>query len=128
MAAGFAIGAWALLTGIAGTVPTVADDPILSGLRGCAPASYGAAIQCLDRVMPLTDRAELADRDGPARFFIGMFIQNNWGLSAGSGPLHDQMRALGFAEPADMTEAILEGYAARYRDRLAAPAMSEDRR
>jgi hypothetical protein len=119
MVAGLAIGALALL---AGTVPTVADDPILSGLRGCAPASYGAAVQCLDRVMPPADRAAMAERDGPYRFFIGIFILKNWGLSDGSGPLYDEMRALGYAEPAAMTEAILEGYAARYR------AASGDRR
>ncbi len=73
----------------------------------------------------------MTERDGPFRFFIGIFIQNNWGLSAASGPLYEQMRTLGFAEPAAMTEGILEGYAVRYRGAGAGlagrPAASEGR-
>ncbi len=132
MVARFAIAACAILLGsAANALPTVDEDPVLSGLRACAPTHYGAAIQCLDRVVPAADRAAYAERDGTMRFFIGIFIMNNWGLSTGSGPLYDQMRALGFAEPAEMTEAIFEGYAARYRDPSPAPgnqATSGDRR
>ena len=101
-----------------------AADPMFAQLRQCAPANYEAAVDCLDRTLSAGDRAELAQTDGPVRFFVGIWIINNWGLTSG-GPLYAAMRSRGFAEPADMTDALLDAVVARDRAQGAKPAQSE---
>ena len=112
-----AILAFALsLSAPGAAAPAPRLDPVLSALGQCAPTTYDAAIECLDRSLPAGDRAALAQPNGPVgvRFFIGMFISNHWGLASG-GPLYEAMQAFGFVDPADMSDAILDGLAARDR-------------
>jgi hypothetical protein len=101
-------------------VPAHAGDrggkKVAKQLRSCAPETYEAALDCLDRFLPPTQQATLAAPDGAidAHFSLGMFIRNNWGLWR-EGPLFRTMYAMGFRHPDDMSGAILEGFAAHER-------------
>jgi len=113
-----------LMLPVHGAASAPAADPMFAQLRQCAPANYEAAVDCLDRTLLPSDRAKLAQPDAPVRFFIGIWIINNWGLTSG-GPLYAAMRSRGFAEPADMTDALFDGVVARDRAQGAKPAQSE---
>jgi len=93
-----------------------ADKKLAKSLRKCAPATYEAAVECLDKILPPEHQAALASPDGAinGHFGLGMVIRNNWGLWNG-GRLFQSMQALGFRHPDDMSGAILEGFAARER-------------
>ena len=102
-------GAWS-------AAPHRSEDETARALELCAPQTYEAALDCLDRFLPADVQARLAAPDGPleAHFGLGMWIRNNWGLW-GEGPLYRSMREFGIENPDDMSGAILDGFAARER-------------
>ena len=61
------------------------DKAVARDLKQCAPATYAAALDCLDKILPERDQAALTAPDGAiqAHFGLGMFIRNNWGLWQG---------------------------------------------
>ncbi len=103
--------------------PQQGEKAVARALQRCAPATYEAALDCLDSVLPARDQAELARPDGAidAHFGLGLFLRNNWGLWK-SGALHRSMAAMGFRHPDDMSAAILEGFAARERGEAYRPS------
>jgi hypothetical protein len=92
------------------------DEAVARDLKDCAPATYAAALDCLDKFLPERNQAALAAPNGTieAHFGLGMFLRNNWGLWRG-GRLYEAMKAMGFTHPDDMSGAILDGFAARER-------------
>lgn len=99
------------------------ENQLATSLRKCAPETYEAALDCLDKILPARDRSALAAADGPveAHFGLGLFIRNNWGLWK-KGPLYRSMAGRGFLTPDDMSGAIIEGFAARERGESYRPA------
>ena len=99
------------------------DKQLAKELKRCAPRTYEAAVECLDKILPPEHQAALAAPDGAieAHFGLGMFLRNNWGLWH-EGPLYSSMRAMGFTHPDDMSGAILDGFAARERGESYTPA------
>ena len=98
------------------STPDANADRLEQTLHDCAPTTYVAALDCLDRSLPPEAQAQLAAPGGAidAHFGLGMWIRNNWGLWNG-GELYRSMIALGLNHPDDTSAAILEGFAARER-------------
>ena len=98
--------------------PDASGDARLSrALIQCAPPTYEAALNCLDKLLPAEDQAKLAEPGGTidAHLGLGMWIRNNWGLWR-QGPLYRSMhQAFGLSHPDDMSGAILDGFAAKER-------------
>ena len=113
----FRLAALVLLAiGTSSTLWAADDDKTAAALIACAPPTYEAALDCLDKYLPEDAQAALAKPDGAieAHFGLGMWIRNNWGLWK-QGPLYRAMTAYGFSHPDDMSGAILDGFAARER-------------
>lgn len=91
------------------------QDPIAEALIKCAPASYEAAVACLNSHLPAETKATLKKMGAVgAHFGLGMWIRNNWGLWKG-GKLGRAMNELGFRHPDDMSASILDGLVAKLR-------------
>ncbi|TRW18014.1 DUF6794 domain-containing protein [Glacieibacterium frigidum] len=106
----------ALLLVAAATLATgAAADPVGDKLIACAPATFEAAVKCLDDGLPAATRAQLVQPGGTAlaHHGLGTFLRNQWGLWK-NGPLAVSMREMGFRSPDDMSGAILSAYAARH--------------
>lgn len=82
----------------------------------CVPATYAAALDCLDATLTETTRTALVSLPFAAlvqtHHGLGTWIRNNWGLW-GAGPLYQDMGSLGFSHPDDMSSVIIAGYWAR---------------
>ena len=87
-------------------------DPLIE----CAPETYSAALDCLDRHLSMKAKDQLRGEKGVsmAHFGLGMWMRNNWGLWGG-GPLAEDMRRRGFTHADDMSSTIIGGYAARLK-------------
>ena len=119
MRAGLALGLFVAVLAVpslAAEKGTRSDKQLVRELKRCAPPTYEAAIECLDRILPAEHQAALAGPHGAleAHFGLGMFLRNNWGLWR-QGPLYSSMQAMGFTHPDDMSGAILDGFAAQER-------------
>jgi hypothetical protein len=92
------------------------EKQVAKALKRCAPATYDAALDCLDKFLPADNQKALAAPEGAiaAHFGLGMFLRNNWGLWK-QGPLYRSMSSMGFTHPDDMSGAILDGFSARER-------------
>ena len=126
MRAGLAFGLFAAVLAIpslAAEKSAKSEKQLARELKRCAPPTYEAAIECLDKILPADHQAALAAPDGAleAHFGLGMFLRNNWGLWQ-EGPLYSSMLAMGFTHPDDMSGAILDGFAARERGESYTPS------
>ena len=98
---------------VAMVVATAAAEPPSDPLADCAPKSLPAAINCLDKHLPMETKAKFVG--GSFRDVVlwhhglGTWIRNNWGLWGG-GPLRDDLQGLGLSHPDDMSGVILETY------------------
>jgi hypothetical protein len=103
-----------LLALVVDSAASAGEDKTAAALIACAPKTYDAALDCLDKNLPADLQAKIAQPGGAlhAHFGLGMWIRNNWGLWQ-QGPLYRSMQAYGFTQPDDMSGAILEGFAAR---------------
>ena len=85
-----------------------------SATVACAPATFEAAVSCLETTLPTGARAELIAPDGPVRahFGFGMMLRNKWGLQDKNSPLHQALKKHGFIYPDDMSGTIIDAYVA----------------
>jgi hypothetical protein len=90
-------------------------DHAVATLLACAPATFDAAMTCLDRALTPENKARLVSSDAQdLRHGVGNFIRLGWGMY-GDGPLSASLTALGVTEPDAKTELILDGYTAHLR-------------
>ena len=104
-----------MILAVAFAVPAQADATG-DRLIACAPATFDAAVNCLDKHLPEESKDALRERGGASRshFGLGMWLRNNWGLWSG-GKLQQAMKTMGFQHPDDMSGTIIEAEAARLR-------------
>lgn len=80
------------------------------------PATLDECMVHLRNIIPPQDQMELLGMSKneliTLHHSLGLWIRNNWDLWAG-GPLKEEMKALGFEHPDDMSQAIIVEYWAK---------------
>jgi hypothetical protein len=92
------------------------QDNGVRDLLACAPKTYDASLDCLDKSLTAENKAVLAGSDNEdLRHGVGNVIRIGWGLW-NDGPLNRSLDAVGAPKGADArSQFILDAYIARLR-------------